>query len=85
MIGFGASNVVPVLFSASGRVAGVPAGIALATVTTIGYAGLLLGPALIGFLAQTTSLPIAFAALAAMFALVALGANAAARHGLRHD
>jgi predicted MFS family arabinose efflux permease len=75
LIGVGASNVVPVLFSASGRVPGVPAGIALATVTTIGYAGLLLGPALVGFLAQTTSLPVAFAVLASMFALVALGAN----------
>jgi predicted MFS family arabinose efflux permease len=75
LIGLGASNVVPVLFSASGRVPGVPAGIALATVTTIGYAGLLLGPALVGFVAQTTSLPVAFVALAAMFALVVLGAN----------
>jgi predicted MFS family arabinose efflux permease len=75
LIGFGASNVVPVLFSASGRVPGVPAGIALATVTTIAYAGLLLGPALVGFLAQTTSLPTAFTVLGAMFALVALGAN----------
>lgn len=75
LIGIGASNVVPVLFSASGRVPGVPSGIALATVTTIGYAGLLLGPALVGFLAQTTSLPMAFAALGLMFALVAIGAH----------
>jgi predicted MFS family arabinose efflux permease len=75
LIGLGASNVVPVLFSASGRVPDVPAGIALATVTTIGYAGLLLGPALVGFLAQTTSLPIAFAAMGAMFALVAASAH----------
>ena len=75
LIGIGASNVVPVLFSASGHVPGVPAGIALATVTTIAYAGLLLGPALVGFVAQTTSLPVAFAGLAALFALVAIGAN----------
>ena len=75
LIGIGASNVVPVLFSASGRVPNVPAGIALATVTTIGYAGLLLGPALVGFVAESTSLPAAFAALGVLFALVALGAN----------
>jgi predicted MFS family arabinose efflux permease len=75
LIGLGASNVVPVLFSASGRVPGVPAGIALATVTTIAYAGLLLGPALVGFLAQTTSLPAAFIVLGVMFALVAFGAR----------
>jgi predicted MFS family arabinose efflux permease len=77
LVGLGASNVVPVLFSASGRVPGVPAGIALATVTTIAYAGLLLGPALIGFLAKTTSLPLAFTAIAAMFALVVIGAGVA--------
>jgi predicted MFS family arabinose efflux permease len=75
LIGLGASNVVPILFSASGRVPRVPAGIALATVTTIGYAGLLLGPALVGFVAQATSLPLAFAMLAAMFTFVALGAT----------
>jgi predicted MFS family arabinose efflux permease len=75
MIGLGASNVVPVLFSASGRVPGVPAGIALATVTTIGYAGLLLGPALVGFVAQSTSLPVAFTVLAVLFAFVAVAAN----------
>jgi predicted MFS family arabinose efflux permease len=75
LIGLGASNVVPVLFSASGRVPGVPAGIALATVTTIAYAGLLLGPALVGSLAHATSLPVSFAALGALFALVSFGAN----------
>ena len=41
--------------------AGVPAGMALAAVTTIGYAGLLAGPALVGFVAQVTSLPVALA------------------------
>jgi predicted MFS family arabinose efflux permease len=75
LIGLGAANIVPVLFSASGRVPGVPAGIALATVTTIAYAGLLLGPALIGFVAQGTSLPTAFALVAAMLALISASAG----------
>lgn len=75
LVGLGASNVVPVLFSASGSVPGVPSGIGLATVTTIGYIGLLLGPALVGFVAHTTSLPIAFMALGALFTLVAIGGN----------
>ena len=44
IVGIGAANIVPVLFSGAGRVPGVPPGIALATVTTIAYAGLLLGP-----------------------------------------
>jgi predicted MFS family arabinose efflux permease len=75
-IGLGASNIVPVLFSATGRVPGVPPGIALATVTTIAYAGLLVGPALIGFLADFTSLPAAFVVVAAMLGWIGLMAHA---------
>ena len=71
-IGLGASNIVPVLFSAAGHVPGVPPGIALATVTTIAYAGLLVGPALIGFVADATSLPIAFVVVGVMLAGIAL-------------
>lgn len=78
LVGIGASNIVPVLFSAAGRVPGVPPGIALATVTTIAYAGLLLGPALIGFVAEATSLSAAFLIVAAMFAVVGAAAGRAA-------
>jgi predicted MFS family arabinose efflux permease len=69
-IGFGAANIVPILFSASGHVPGVPAGIALATVTTIAYAGLLAGPALVGFVAAATSLPTALLAIGALLGIV---------------
>ena len=75
VVGIGASNIVPVLFSGAGRVPGVPPGIALATVTTIAYTGLLLGPALIGFVADATSLPVAFVLVAGMFAAVAAAAG----------
>jgi hypothetical protein len=66
-----------VLFSAAGAVARVPPSVALATVTTIAYAGLLLGPALIGFVADFTSLPVAFVLVAAMLAVIAIGAGRA--------
>lgn len=75
VVGIGAANIVPVLFSAAGRAPGVPSAIALATVTTIAYAGLLLGPALLGFVAHATSLQTAFVLVAAMLALVPLGAK----------
>jgi predicted MFS family arabinose efflux permease len=75
LVGIGAANLVPVLFSGAGRVPGVPPGIALATVTTIAYMGLLLGPALIGVVADATSLPIAFVLVAAMFGAVAMAAD----------
>jgi predicted MFS family arabinose efflux permease len=75
VVGVGAANIVPVLFSGAGRVPGVPPGIALATVTTIAYMGLLVGPALIGFVADATSLPVAFVLVAAMFGAVAAAAG----------
>jgi predicted MFS family arabinose efflux permease len=71
-IGLGASNIVPLLFSAAGRIPGVPASIALASVTTIAYSGLLAGPALIGFVAELSSLPIALAAVAGLLAIIPL-------------
>jgi predicted MFS family arabinose efflux permease len=75
LVGIGASNVVPVLFSAAGRIPASSTGVAIATVTTFGYAGMLLGPALIGFVAQATSLPFALGGLAALLAAVSVCAS----------
>lgn len=74
LIGIGASNIVPVLFSLAGRQKVIDPGLAVAAVTTTGYAGILAGPALIGFAAHLTSLPVAFWLLAALMALVPLAA-----------
>ena len=71
LVGIGASNVVPVLFSAAGRQTQMPESIAVPTMTTMGYAGLLAGPALIGFVAHATSLATAFALLAVLIVVVA--------------
>jgi predicted MFS family arabinose efflux permease len=75
LIGLGASNIVPVMFSAAGRLPGTSPAIAIATATTLGYAGLLSGPALIGFVAHASSLPVAFAAVAGLLVLVGLSAR----------
>lgn len=79
LIGLGAANIVPVLFSAAGRQTRMPAGAAVAAVTTIGYAGVLAGPAAIGFVAQATGLANAFWLLAALLLLVPLLAGRAVR------
>lgn len=71
LIGLGASNIVPVMFSAAGRLPGSAPAISIATVTTLGYAGLLSGPALIGFLAHASNLPVALAVVAGLLLLVA--------------
>jgi predicted MFS family arabinose efflux permease len=77
LVGLGASNIVPVLFSAAGRLPGMPPSVAVPAVATLGYAGLLAGPALIGFAAQLTSLPLALAGLAALLLLVTVKAESA--------
>ncbi|MFO1066936.1 MAG: MFS transporter [Geminicoccaceae bacterium] len=79
LVGLGASNIVPVLVSLTGQQTAMPAGLAVAAVTTTGYAGILAGPALIGFAAHATSLPTAFWLLAALAALVPLLARPAVR------
>lgn len=72
LIGIGAANIVPVLFSSAGKADPSSPGMALAAVTTMGYAGQLAGPALIGFVAHLSSLPIALGSLAGPLLLVAL-------------
>lgn len=79
LIGLGASNLVPVLFSLAGRQTVMPPALAIAAATTTGYAGILLGPAAIGFTAQMTNLQTAFWLLALLMALVPLSARFVAR------
>ncbi|WP_267478622.1 MFS transporter [Pseudoduganella aquatica] len=71
LVGLGASNIVPILFTAAGRQQDMPAGLAVGAITTIGYAGILAGPALIGFIAHASSLQMAFAGLGCAMLLVA--------------
>lgn len=63
LIGLGCANLVPVLFSLAARQPGMAPGLAVAAVTTTGYAGILLGPAMVGFVAEVSSLAMAFACL----------------------
>jgi len=77
LIGLGASNLVPVLFRRAGTQKAMPAGLAIAAITTAGYAGILVGPAGVGFIAKLASLPLAFGMLAALMCLVALSARIA--------
>lgn len=72
MVGLGAANVVPIFFTAAGNIPNVPTSVALPAVTTVGYAGQLAGPALIGFIAEAFSLPIALGFVGALLLLVAI-------------
>jgi len=75
LVGLGLANVIPILFSAAGRVPGVPAGTALAAIATTGYGGFLAGPPLIGFVAGLAGLSPALAIVATCCAIIAAGAR----------
>lgn len=66
LIGLGASNVVPILFSSSGKLDNISSNTSLTIVTTFGCMGLLIGPAGIGFLAEATSLSLSFFLMACL-------------------
>jgi predicted MFS family arabinose efflux permease len=75
LVGLGAANVVPVLFRRAGSQTVMPAPLAIAAITTMGYAGILLGPAAIGFLAKHWGLGAAFWVVPAIVVLIPLCAN----------
>ena len=75
LIGLGVANLVPIFFSAAGRQKIMPAEIAIASVTTTGYAGILLGPVLIGYVAEVTTLSIAFSLLIPLVALTLISSK----------
>ena len=72
MVGLGCSNIVPVLFTAVGRQTSMPQSVAVPAMSTLGYAGVLAGPAAIGFIAHRSSLPMAFLLVAALMLFVAI-------------
>ena len=75
MIGLGCANIVPVLYSLSGRQQAMPPNLAVAAVSAMGYAGVLAGPALIGFVAHAVGLKAAFVGTALLLAVVAANAR----------
>lgn len=72
LVGFGVSNVVPIIFNVAGTHENVPTGIALTIVTSISFLGFLMGPPLIGYIAELTSLKHSFAIIGIFGVLVSL-------------
>jgi MFS family permease len=71
-LGAGMSGVVPIVFRASGQVPGMPAGVGLAAVSSTGYLGFLVGPPLIGGLAELMGLPAALGVIVVLAVAVVL-------------
>lgn len=75
LIGIGLSNTFPVYCSVVGAQTAMPAGLAIATITAIGYTGILLGPALIGFAAHLLGLRVALLCVGALMLAQVLSAR----------
>ena len=71
LVGAGLAPVAPILFSAATRVPGVSPAAAIASVTSVGYSGFMLGPPLIGALATASSLTWALGVVVLAAALLA--------------
>ena len=80
--GLGVANTVPIMFSAAGNQPGISSGAGIATVTMLGYCGILVAPSSIGFVAEAIGFRITYAALALLLVVVAaLAGRAAAADG----
>lgn len=78
LVGVGVCLVVPVAFSVGGALGGsdtTHAGAAIARIGTMAYTGLLLGPVLIGFLADATTLRVGLGVTVALALAVAAGSR----------
>lgn len=64
LVGFGVASIIPVSYGIAGRSKLYPPSVALALVSTISFFGFLLGPPLIGFVADLFNLKFSFALIA---------------------
>ena len=66
LVGLGVSSVVPLVYGEAGKSTTMSPGVALAAVSTIGFLGFLIGPPVIGFIAQASSLRWSFTLIAVL-------------------
>ena len=71
LVGAGCSNIVPVMFSAIGKQKTMPEALAVPAVSTLGYLGILAGPAAIGFVAFQFSLATALLIISVLLIMIA--------------
>lgn len=72
LIGFGCANIVPIMFSQIGKQNSMPQMVAVPAVTTLGYIGILAGPAVIGYIAHHSSIANGFIFVTVLVILAAI-------------
>jgi MFS family permease len=75
IVGLGVSSIIPLMYSTAGKVKEVASGIAIATVSGVGFFGFLMGPPLIGYIAELAGLPVSFAVIAVLGIVISLLIN----------
>ncbi|CAN5624896.1 MFS transporter [soil metagenome] len=84
IVGLSLSAVAPIAFSLAGDVAPGGTGVAVSVVTTLGYGGFLLGPVIVGGLAELAGLRTALLTIAAAgLVIAALGLRVSAANDLQ--
>lgn len=83
LMGLGLANMIPVLFAAAGQVPGFPAAQGIARVAGAAYTGMMIGPVVIGLIAQGSSLPIGLSVVAVASAAVGLAGAKVLKQGRR--
>ena len=72
IVGFGVSSIVPMVFSAAGKHSKIAPGMALAAVSSISFLGFLMGPPLIGYIAELFNLRYSFAVIGILGVTISL-------------
>lgn len=71
LVGLGVSTIVPTIYSVAGKNPNVPPGEALTIVSSVSFLGFLLGPPVIGHVAEMSSLRVSFAIIGVFGFLIA--------------
>ncbi|WP_443944721.1 MFS transporter [Pedobacter sp. AW1-32] len=72
LVGIGVSSIVPTVYSVAGKNGKVAPGIAIAIVSSVSYLGFLMGPPLIGYISELSSLRYSYAVIGCFGILVSL-------------
>ena len=70
LVGSGLATIVPIAYSTAGSIPGLPPGLGISVVTTIGYAGFLVGPPVIGFIGDWWGLRVGLGLVLLLFVLM---------------
>jgi fucose permease len=81
LLGVGIANALPLTIAAGGNAPGETPATAAARVSTLGYLGSFVGPALVGGLASLSNLPLALGLPALLVLATTFGARAVRRAG----